>query len=215
MNLLAGKPKTMKSTMALAMGAAIADGMAVRNYRMRDGRRSVAKQRRTVIYLAYEQSAGRLRHAYEKRIIKRSLKQSETHFILLRQPWEWQLDSEDNEVNLIGLMKDLKPALIIVDPLVHAHSQDENDPKMIRPLVPVREKALALGIAILLVHHMNKRKSEDGSSRGGDFDNVRGTSALWGMVDSGHLVTKTRSGGLLYTSDFKDFKSREWSWRAP
>ena len=217
MTLLAGAPKTLKSTIAMCMAAAIADGIPVRNYRRKNGKKSISEKRRTVIYVAYEQSVGRLRHAYEKRILRRELLPKETHFCVVDSPWEYQIDADDNDFNCINIVKQLKPALLIIDPLVHAHGQDENDPRMVRPLVPLREAALKVGTSVLLIHHLNKKKGDDNRSSGGtaDFDRVRGTSALWGMVDAGHIVTKSPSGGLFYTSDFKDFPSRQWSWRAP
>lgn len=219
MVLLAGEAKTMKTTLALCLAAALGDKHPVPNYRY--GKKlAVAKERRTVFYVAYEQSAGRLRVLYEKRILHRVLKKAETHVVMAKTPHYWQVDEPQMGCDIAKLIRELKPILTVLDPLVNAHSQDENDPRMIRPFIPVREAALETGSCVMLVHHMNKGGGEEASGgRSGanrqSFNRVRGTSALWGMMDAGHLVSKSPSGGLYYTSEFKDFPARQWTWKKP
>lgn len=113
------------------------------------------------------------------------------------------------------MMADLRPTVTVLDPLAQAHAQDENDPRMVRPLVPLRALALKYGLSLLVVHHANKRKQENGQAAPGDFDRVRGSTALWAMADAGHLVTKHPSGRVMVTSEFKDFKPYNWLWKAP
>lgn len=217
MVLLAGEAKTLKTTLAMCMAAALGDGHPVPNFRY--GKKAVvAKERRTVFYIAYEQSAGRLRVMYEKRILKRPLKPRETHVVMAKTAHYWQVDEPQRGCDPVELMLTLKPILMVVDPLVNAHSQDENDPRMIRPFIPLRDAALEVGSCCLLVHHMNKGGGESGGGRASDrasFNRVRGTSALWGMMDAGHLVNKSPTGGLYYTSEYKDFPARQWTWRKP
>lgn len=216
MTLLAGEAKTLKSTLVLAMGAALADSHPVPGYTYAK-KAVVARERRTVVYIGYEQSAGRLRVAYERRILKRELKPKETSFVCVKSPAKWQVDEPMEGCDPVRLLRELKPILLVLDPLILAHSQDENDPRMIRPFVPLRDAALELEVSVLLVHHMNKGGEEGGrgASTRASFNRVRGTSALWGMMDAGHLVSKSPSGGLYYTSEFKDFPARQWTWRKP
>lgn len=214
--LFAGEAKTLKSTLMLAIAGALADRHPVPGFTYQK-KAVVAPERRTVIYIAYEQSAGRLKVAYQKRIIKRRLKAKETNLVFVKAPFKWQIDDPIDGCDITQLILELNPILTVVDPLVLAHSQDENDPRMIRPFIPLREAALKRGSALAFVHHMNKGSGDDGgrASTRASFSRVRGTSALWGMMDAGHLVTKSPSGGLYYTSEFKDFPARQWTWRKP
>lgn len=218
MVLLAGEAKTLKTTLAMCFAAALGDAHPVPNYKY--GKKMVvAKSRRTVFYVAYEQSAGRLRVMYEKRILRRSLKSNETHVVMAKTPHYWQVDEPQKGCDLVQLIHELQPILTVIDPLVNSHSQDENDPRMIRPFIPVREAALETGSCVLAVHHLNKGSGESSGGRTANaqqsFSRVRGTSALWGMMDAGHLVHKSPSGGLYYTSEFKDFPARQWTWKKP
>lgn len=213
LTLMVGPPKTFKSTAALAVAAAVTHGLVIPGS---NGKR--VKKKGTVVYIAYEQSSGKLRHILESRIIRRSLKPSETGLCMVKAPWEWQIDEPQGEMRSIErLVRELAPAITIIDPLVLAHSQDENDPRMVRPLVPIREAALELGVSVLIVHHANKRAGDgkqDGAT-GMDFDRIRGTSALWGMADGGHMMKKIGPSAVGFNSDFKDFESRQWTWRVP
>jgi len=215
MVLLAGEAKTLKTTLALCMAAALGDAHPVPNFKY--GKKSVvAKERRTVFYIAYEQSPGRLRVMYEKRLIRRTLQRKETHVVMAKTPHYWQVDEPQRGCDIEALIRELRPILTVIDPLVNSHSQDENDPRMIRPFIPIREAALDTGGCVLCVHHMNKGSGEANGGRSSDrmsFSRVRGTSALWGMMDAGHLVNKSPSGGLYYTSEFKDFPARQWTWK--
>lgn len=219
LQVLAGEPKTFKSLLALCIGAAVADGDAVRNFRDRKGQQARAVRRGTVLYGAYEQGVGKLRHIYETRVLKRKLKPAQTHMMWIASPWTWQLDVPEEDRDYVQLIEEVAPPLLIIDPWTHAHSLDENDAHSVKPLIKLREAAHRKGTAVLLVHHMNKKKGEQGSGGNGGqfagFDRVRGTSALWGLCDAGHLVTKGSNNALYYTSDFKDFPGRTWTWRPP
>ena len=215
MVLIAGDPKTFKSLLSLFIVAALTEGKPWGDPRFK--RHPVKKG--SAVYFAAEQSGGRIRHIYESRVTKKPLPKGRVNydFMVAKNPWEWQLDSPDGEKDFVKLARELKPTLLIVDPLVYFHSLDENDPQMVRPLVPLRQEVLKYGGTLLVVHHARKSNDQKVQARGAsatpDWSRVRGTSALWGMADGGIMTSRLAAGTVNIITDFKDFTGSSWSWR--
>jgi RecA-family ATPase len=209
MVLLAGDPKTYKSTIVLAIIKALTTGTWFGDPQYK---REPVK-RGTAVYFAAEQSMRGIRHAYETRLLKKKRPKGKASFdfILVKNPWEWKLDEVQGERDMVRLITDLKPSVTVVDPLVYFHSLDENDPRLVQPLVPLRQAVLKYGGTLLVVHHF--RKPVDGNSKTVDFSRVRGTTALWGMADGGILTRKMSSGAVSISTDFKDFRGGSWVWK--
>lgn len=165
----------------------------------------------TCLYWAYEQSPGRLRYHYEGRIIRGNL----THdsISIVKDPWSWRIEEGANE-RWCSIIEDVQPTLAVIDPLAHAHDFDENDSSWVKHLNTIRQAALRVGTAVVLVHHTNKRRDVNGDQRPDDFGRARGTSALWGMVDSGHMLTR-KADKVQVSSVFKDFPARDWMFTPP
>lgn len=214
--LLFGDPKTYKSTLVLHMIAAVTELIPVAG-----NKRHVAAQKGTALLWAAEQSAGSLRHIYEMRVLKRKvpdLKEGKRsfNFSIVKNPWEWKLDEPKGEQDICALLKDLQPAVAVLDPLIHFHSLDENDPHLVEPLVPIREAALKYGGSVVVVHHARKASPGSQGGKGGapDWSRVRGTSALWAMANGGIMTTKMGSGSVNITTEFKDYPGSTWTWKA-
>lgn len=217
LTLMAGDPKTYKSTLALVIAAAVVHRKALPPT-LPPRYRGLPVQRGSVVVIAYEQSATTLRFMYEKRIARVTPKPSDYSFSLVKLPHEWQIDEPlDSSKDVLELLEDLQPTVLVIDPLVNAHSQDENDPAMIRPLIPLKTAALRNGTSVLLIHHANKRREQGGGASPGDWGRVRGTTALWGMADAGHILTRNPKvpGLITVVSEFKDFEGAAWTWKPP
>lgn len=213
MTVLFGAPKTYKSTLVLHMAAAITELVPFGD----KGHKRVPTKKGSCIYFAAEQSIGRLRYAYEKRVLRKDLPQPGAakvswNFMLAKDPWEWQLDQPDGDADFVQLAKDLKPTMLVIDPLIYFHQMDENDPGLVRPLVPLRKAVLSYGGSLVIVHHARKSSGQDARS-GDDWSKMRGTSALWGMADAGIMTARAGPGAANITTEFKDFPGSTWTWR--
>ncbi len=213
LNILAGPPKMYKSTLVLNCIAAVTEREPIRGSKAG----MVAAKKGTAIYAAAEQSAGTLRRMYEERVRRKKMKPGVNwDFVLLKDPLRWQLDEHEHDYNWVELLRAVKPTLAIIDPLVSFHNQDENDPRMIRPLIPLREEVLKYGGALIIVHHT--RKEQDNGKNGAsnpsaEFGKIRGTSALWGMADGGLMLKSLSSGAVSISGTWKDYPSADWTWR--
>ncbi len=216
MTLLAGDPKTFKSLIALNMIHAVTMGVPFGDPRYK----TQAPRKGTALYFAAEQSPGRIRYIYEKRVLRKTLPNAKKgrvnyDFCIVKSPWEWQIDSPNGDRDVCRVMEELKPTVTVIDPLIYFHSIDENDPQMVRPLVPLRQAALKYGGALVVVHHAKKNNEQKGGKGGGiaDWGRVRGTSALWGMADAGILTSRLTSGAVNLFTEFKDHVGSNWTWR--
>lgn len=211
LNLMVGAPKTFKSTLVMHMIAAMLERIPVSNGK--DGKRA-AVRRGPVVYFAAEQNARRIKHAYEQRVLRRKMKKGSVSwdFAMPKNAWRWQIDVVDEPYNFVRFIKTWKPMIVVIDPLVYFHQLDENDPQLVRPLVPLREAVLAYGGALVVVHHARKKGNDDKSGMM-DFDRVRGTGALWGMSDAGLLLSRMASGAVNVNCVFKDHPDHVFTWR--
>lgn len=226
MNLVAAPPKSFKSTLVLELSKAVAFGDPCFG---KPEHKALA--RGSVIYFAAEQSAGSIKHTFEGRILGKKFQKGKTvwDFAVAKDPWEWSLGGppkpfvksrggEKPAHSFEELIRDWKPRLLIIDPLIHFHDFDENDPMMIRPLVPLRKAMLKLGGALVIVHHSRKESPGSGGKAGSNavgnsasWDKVRGTSALWAMADGGLLLNRSGPSVNIVT-EFKDYPGKSYTW---
>jgi len=208
MTLVSAQPKVGKTTLMMLMLHLLLEG---KQYISGNHVIGPPQAKGSCFYIPYEQKNGRLRYMYEERIGKLKLANSYSNFLFPKEAWNWQVDKPSHDEDLLLFMKEVRPTVVVIDPWIYAHSGDENDPQSIRPLVPLKNQAEASGTSLVVVHHNSKRSDVDG------FDKIRGTSALWGMADAGHIISRDARtpGKLLIKSEFKDFESVEWGWELP
>jgi len=208
---LVGAARTYKSTLALHIAAAITRGIEV------DPAHQAPKLRGSVIYFPAEQSAGRLRHIYETRVLGYKITDPTINwdFTIARNPWDWKLDEPKPGFNLLELVTDLNPTLLILDPLIHFHHCDENDPHIVGHIVPLKQAMAQRNGCILLIHHARKnRRMQKATDDDEDWDMMRGSSAMWAAADGGIMVRRMKTGGgITLRTDFKDHPGSIWTWR--
>jgi hypothetical protein len=166
-SLLAGKPKSGKSTLARCLAFAVARGEPLLGFRTYQGK---------VFYLALE----------EKRAEVRS------HFKALgatpEDPLFWFIapSPQDGLAQLREAVERERPALIIIDPLLKlVRVKDANDYAVVlKALEPLLSLARDTGAHVLAVHHLGK-----GDRQGGD--SILGSTAIFGTVDTALLLKRT------------------------
>lgn len=215
-NLIAGPPKVFKTRLFLHMIAALLEQRPVAGGT--NGRRAATKKG-SVAYFAAEQDPGTVKHIYEKDVLKRPMRKGVVSwdFVIPKNAWHWQIDEVTHPYNLVEFINDWQPTVVCLDPLVYFHSLDENDPRMVRPLVPIRDAVLKYKGALVVIHHAKKKQGNElkGPQDLADFDKVRGTSALFGMADSATLLTRLSGGAVNVASIFKTYPQTSWTWRNP
>jgi RecA-family ATPase len=167
LGLLAGKPKAGKSTAARCLALAVARGAPWLGFATTPG---------SVIYLALEEKRAEVREHF------RSLGATAEDQILLLCA-SAPLDALER---LRREAERRRPVLIIIDPLFRfVRVDDGNDyATMTAALEPLLVLARETGACVLLVHHLGKGERNDG-------DNVLGSTAIFGAVDSALLMKRT------------------------
>jgi hypothetical protein len=100
---------------------------------------------------------------------------------------------------LVQVIRERRPDVLILDPLIELHNVEENDNTLLKGVI-ARLRALAqhFGLAVLLSHHTRKAYGEGGGIAG-VIDAARGASAIGGAVRIAHTLvemTEQEAGGL-------------------
>ncbi len=109
-----------------------------------------------------------------------------------------RLDCERDQLALDRTLTALRPALLLLDPLVRLHRLDENSASDISALLGfLRELNRRHHLAVLLVHHLAKR------SRRNLGQALRGSSDLHAWTDSACYLVRRSDGRLLLTVEHR------------
>ena len=109
------------------------------------------------------------------------------------------VQSAEQVERLIRFLDDLRPTLVVVDPLIHSIGGDENSSaETSRFFETLRSVQRQVGCAFVLVHHARKRSYLAPSEAG---QMLRGSSAILGCLDSHLFLRKLRTGRLLCEHD--------------
>lgn len=96
-----------------------------------------------------------------------------------------RLDLERDQHRLAATVDGLRPALLVLDPLIRCHRCEENSATEISALLAyLRELQRTFDVAIAVVHHVSKR------SRSRPGQALRGSSDLHGWLDCGAYLTR-------------------------
>ena len=177
--ILAGQPKSLKTYVALEMAVSVASGSPCL------GAFPVSVQGPTLVYAA-EDSPSDLRSRLESLAAQRDLCLKDLDLRVITADFI-RLDHPQDQARLHETVSLYRPALLVLDPLVRLHSQDENQSGPMTALLGyLRQLQRSTRAAVLVVHHVRK----NGNAAGNGY-NLRGSSDLYAWVDS--LVSLQRS----------------------
>jgi hypothetical protein len=196
--LIAGEPKTQKSTLALAMGLAVASGKPFLNkypvhvpgpvlmiqeendpWIVQDRMRKIANSY-GLLGSVEIQEAGEGDIGSEEIMVDFP---PELPFKLLNNA-SWDMANEDNLNFLEEEVRETQPALVILDPLYLMIGSADTDRS--QDIVPMLKWLLRLrfkyGCAILIIHHFRKQQAGHSSVKPGQ--RVMGSATFHGWVES-------------------------------
>jgi len=170
--ILAGQPKSLKTYVALEMAVSVASGSPCL------GTFPVVEPGPALVYAA-EDSPGNLRSRLESLAAQRNLSLDRLDLRVITADCI-QLDRPQDQERLRQTVLLYRPALLVLDPLVRLHSQDENQAGPMAALLGgLRHLQRSTRTAVLVVHHLRK-----GGNTTGQGYNLRGSSDLYAWVDS-------------------------------
>lgn len=178
--LIGGCPKTCKSWLGLDMAVSVASGTPAL------GHFPAAARGPALVYLA-EDALPEIRGRIEALCRHRRLAIAALDLFVITVP-SLRIDRELDQERLAATIAELRPRLLLLDPLVRLHGLDENSAGEISGLLGyVRGLQRRFDLAVVLVHHASKRhRAQPGQS-------LRGSSDLHAIGDSNaYLARKDR-----------------------
>lgn len=183
LTILAGRPKAGKSYLALNIALAIATGGEVLGEKVEPG---------DVLYLALEDNKRRLQNRLDQMIPFR-LKPERLHMTVECK----RLDKGGLEALNEWCASVPSPRGIIVDVFGRVRADKRRDESPYdydyRTMVPLKSLADKRGIAVIVVHHLNKRQDVDDP-----LDAVSSTTGFTGAADSILILARGPQGTTLY-----------------
>lgn len=186
---IGGAPKSCKSWLGLDMAVSVASGTPCL------GRFAVERKGPALVYLA-EDSLAQVRRRIEGLCRHRQLALGELDLHVVTAS-SLRLDLEQDQRRLAATLAELKPALLLLDPLVRMHRLDENSSADISHLLGLlRHLQREHAVAIAVVHHMSKRaRAQLGQA-------LRGSTDLHAWSDSAAYLIRT-AGRLVLTLEHR------------
>ncbi len=192
--LQAGDPKSFKTLLALQLAVVVghADAASFLDRSVRHG---------PVIFVEEEGSRHKLRERV--RMMSGGLGLTtppDIHFALHEGV---RLDERASLALLAALATEVKPRLIVLDPLVMLHSGDENKAsemgRVMRGLIAL---AAEHECCVLVVHHVNKPQAERKTTRAAQ--RLRGSSAFAGATDANLIMDRDGDYTARLRGEYRD-----------
>jgi len=181
---IAGSPKSCKSWLGLELAVAVASHTPCL------GRFEVQQPGPALVYLA-EDSLPQLRRRVEGICQHRHLDIDALPLHVVTAD-SLRLDSGADVERLEATLQQLKPRLLVLDPLVRLHRIDENSSAEVSALLGLlRQMQRAHQLAIVVVHHMSKRRHAQLGQA------LRGSTDLHAWSDSAAYLVRQRDKLML------------------
>lgn len=194
--ILGGEPKCCKSFLALDVAVSVASGAACL-------RQFPVRRSGPVLLFPAEDSLAVVRQRLEGIAAAAQVPFDSLPVQVITAP-SLRLDTATDRQRLSDTVQDLRPILLILDPLIRLHRVDENDATQIAALLSyLRELQRQFQVAVLLVHHARK---DSHSSRPGQA--LRGTSELHGWGDS-NLYLRRKGSQLTLSTEHRAAPSQD------
>ena len=189
--IVGGEPKCYKSFLALDLAIAVASGApCLRLFEPR--------QRGPVLVLSAEDSLPEVRRRIERIATAASVPFASLDIYVITRP-QVRLDVLDDRSDIKETVKKIGPKMIVLDPFVRLHRQDENAASDVAPLLGfLREIQQKHHTAVVLVHHARKG---GGSTRAGQA--LRGSSELHAWGDSNLYLRKVGENDFRMTVEHR------------
>ena len=194
--ILGGEPKCYKSFLALDVAVSVASGAAcLRQFPVcRSG---------PVLLFPAEDSLAVVRQRLEGIAAAAQVPFDTLPVQVITAP-ALRLDTATDQRRLSQTVQQLRPLLLILDPLIRLHRVDENDATQIAALLSyLRQLQRQFQLAVLLVHHA--RKDSQGGRPG---QALRGSSELHGWGDS-NLYLRRKGAQLTLSTEHRAAASRD------
>jgi hypothetical protein len=194
--ILGGEPKCCKSFLALDVAVSVASGAAcLRQFPVRRSGK--------VLLFPAEDSLAVVRQRLEGIAAAANVSFPSLPVEVITAP-SLRLDTPVDRERLSNTVENLRPILLILDPLIRLHRVDENDATQIAALLSfLRELQRQFQLAVILVHHA--RKDSNGSRPG---QALRGSSELHGWGDS-NLYLRRRGQQLTLSTEHRAAPSQD------
>jgi hypothetical protein len=190
--IIGGPPKCCKSWLGLDMAISVASGTPFLNHFQ------VADKGPTLIFMA-EDAIDSVRTRIDAICNHRKFDIDRLELYVITAS-ALRLDLERDQKRLKHTLADLRPRLLLLDPLVRLHRLDENSAADISNLLGyVREIQRAYDTAVVLVHHASKKhRAQPGQA-------LRGSSDLHAFGDSNAYLAH-RSHSITLTLEHRSAK---------
>jgi hypothetical protein len=194
--ILGGEPKCCKSFLALDVAVSVASGAAcLRQF-------PVCRTGKVLLFPA-EDSLAVVRQRLEGIASAAQVSFSSLPVEVITAP-SLRLDTAVDRQRLADTVQNLRPIVLILDPLIRLHRVDENDASQIAALLSyLRELQRQFQVAVILVHHARK---DSNSSRPGQA--LRGSSELHGWGDS-NLYMRRKGSQLTLSTEHRAAPSQD------
>jgi hypothetical protein len=194
--ILGGEPKCCKSFLALDVAVSVASGApCLRQFPVR--------RSGPVLLFPAEDSLAVVRQRLEGIAVAAQVPFASLPVEVITAP-SLRLDTPADRARLGDTVQQLRPILLILDPLIRLHRLDENDATQIAALLSyLRELQRQFQLAVLLVHHARK---DSHSSRPGQA--LRGSSELHGWGDS-NLYLRRKGSQLTLSTEHRAAPSQD------
>lgn len=182
--VLGGPPKAFTTFVGLDLAISVASGTdCLSRFPVRDPGPVLA-------YLA-EDAGEQVRNRTAALAKGRGIALDDLDLFLITSPVLW-LDEAEHRERLASTIEELRPKLLLLDPLVRLHRQDENDVRSVSALLGhLRELNRTYDLAVALVHHTSKKE------RAHPGQALRGSGDIYAWLDAGLYLAKKKSGIVL------------------
>ena len=177
--IIGGAPKCCKSWLGLDMAVSVASGSACLD-------RFEVRDKGSVLVFLAEDALCTVRSRIDALCSHRKIDIRKIDLSVITAP-ALRLDLASDQNRLHCTLADLKPRLLVLDPLVRLHRLDENSASDISKLLGfVRELQRTHDCAIVLVHHAGKKhRAQPGQA-------LRGSSDLHAFGDSNAYLARRK-----------------------
>jgi AAA domain len=184
--VIGGAPKSAKTWLGLDMALSVATGTLCL------GKYAVPEPGPVVVYLA-EDALLVVRERIEGMARHRGLDLDQVEIYVITAP-VLRLDRNPDRARLWETARQIRPRLVLLDPLVRLHGIDENHAGAVAELLAYfRSMQRQLGLSVLLVHHTRKNGG-DGVAAG---LGLRGSGDIHAFGDSNLYLQRTQEHLML------------------